>query len=224
MAGGGASPAALRCAPRRPRTPVTTPAATATTTDGRAVPAPPASRPPSVGPTIVPADEQTTAIPTRPPSPPSCVSQAAPPLHSIPKPRPTASRPASSTASIGSACAAQPTAISTPAPSVTRCAPTRSASTPAGIDAASIARPGSASTSAVSELDSPSAAASRGSSGTIAVEASPETKNRAQTTRASESGDPLPRRGRRRPVRSARSVSGVVSIHHDVTIFRPLLS
>jgi hypothetical protein len=87
-------------------------------------------------------------------------------------------RPASSSGSDGAACATHATDSTAPAITVHRRAPMRSASTPAGTETASVASPGSASSRPVSEGLSPYCEDRRGSSGTIAAWATPQTRNR----------------------------------------------
>jgi hypothetical protein len=108
---------------------------------------PPASRPPSEGPTIVPAAEQTIAGPTRR-APPSSVSHAAPAVHSIPNESPYTARPASSAPRVPPQPSRQPSTSSHAETMVTRRAPQRSASSPAGAETMSMASAGSASTNA----------------------------------------------------------------------------
>jgi hypothetical protein len=170
-----------------------------------------ASSPASVGPTMVPTDETTTAGPTRR-GPPSSASQAAPAVHSIPKDTPYTARPASSAAKEPPHASRHPATSSTPEAIVTRRAPNRSESIPTGIATASVAIAGSASTNADAEASRPNLADIRGSSGTIAVWLSPETKNRTSMSRVVPTAAPG---SRRRTCVGMNDVDGIVETRYD---------
>jgi len=185
---------------------VTAAAATAISANGTAPEAPVASSPARLGPTMVPTDETTTAGPTRR-GPPSSASQAAPAVHSIPNDTPYTARPASSAPNEPPHSSMHPATSSTPETSVTRRAPKRSASIPTGIETASVAIAGSASTNADADASRPNAADIRGSSGTIAVWLSPETKNRMSTSSVVATAAPARRRRTRAGMKDVDAIA-----------------
>jgi hypothetical protein len=172
---------------------------------------PPASRPPSDGPTIVPVAEQTIAGPIRR-APPSSASQAAPAVHSIPKESPYTARPASSVPRDPPQPSRQPRTSSHADARVIRRAPQRFAATPAGAETMSMASAGSASTNAEADALRPNATEIRGISGTIAVCPSPDTKNRPSTSRTVPAAE---RAGRRGISRRGRGLDVIASRRYD---------